>query len=210
MVNYKHVVFDVDGTLIDTADCILYSMKQMLETVMGVSYEIHELEFALSNPSVRNLQILKMEEEKIPGAVKMWVDNEEENLDMIRTFDGIPELLERLKEEGCTLGIVTSRTHGEFDLVFDKLPIKKYFSFEVCADDTQEHKPSGQPLQKYMEMAGAIPEEVIYIGDSASDMKCAANAGAASAFAVWGARNKDAKADFYLETVQGLEKVLFS
>ena len=146
MAKYRHIVFDVDGTLIDTRDCILYSLQEMLMTVKGERYEIEDLKFVLANTSVKNMHLLGVEEEKIPGAVEMWVANEEKNIDMIRIFDGIEELLEKLEKKGSTLGVVTSRTREELELVLDQLPIRKYFSICICADDTKEHKPSAQPL----------------------------------------------------------------
>lgn len=84
----------------------------------------------------------------------MWVANDEKNIDMT-AFDGIEELLEKLEKKGSTLGVVTSRTREELELVLDQLPIRKYFSICICADDTKEHKPSAQPLLKYMELSGA-------------------------------------------------------
>ena len=92
------------------------------------------------------MYLIGVEEEKIPAAVEMWVENEEKNIDMIRIFDGIEELLAKLEAAGCTFGIVTSRTHAELELVFDWLPIRKYFSVYICADDTKEHKPAAEPL----------------------------------------------------------------
>ena len=51
MAKYRHIVFDVDGTLIDTRDCILYSLQEMLMTVKGERYEIEDLKFVLANKS---------------------------------------------------------------------------------------------------------------------------------------------------------------
>lgn len=53
MAKYRHIVFDVDGTLIDTRDCILYSLQEMLMTVKGERYEIEDLKFVLANTSVK-------------------------------------------------------------------------------------------------------------------------------------------------------------
>ena len=185
MAKYRHIVFDVDGTLIDTRDCILYSLQEMLMTVKGERYEIEDLKFVLANTSVKNMHLLGVEEEKIPGAVEMWVANEEKNIDMIRIFDGIEEL----------------------ELVLDQLPIRKYFSICICADDTKEHKPSAQPLLKYMELSGARKEETVYIGDSASDMACALNAGVDCVHAVWGEPETEADATYRAGKPEQLEEI---
>ena len=145
--------------------------------------------------------------EKIPGAVEMWVANEEKNIDMIRIFDGIEELLEKLEKKGSTLGVVTSRTREELELVLDQLPIRKYFSICICADDTKEHKPSAQPLLKYMELSGARKEETVYIGDSASDMSCALNAGVDCVHAVWGEPETEADATYRAGKPEQLEEI---
>lgn len=207
MAKYKHIVFDVDGTLIDTRDCILYSLQEMLMTVKGERHEIEDLKFVLANTSVKNMYLLGVEEEKIPGAVEMWVANEEKNIDMIRIFDGIEQVLAKLEEEGCAFGIVTSRTHEELELVLDRLPIRKYFSVCICADDTKEHKPSAEPLLKYMELSGARKEETVYIGDSASDMACALNAGVDCVHAVWGEPETEADATYRAGKPEQLEKI---
>lgn len=156
---------------------------------------------------MKNMHLLGVEEEKIPGAVEMWVANEEKNIDMIRIFDGIEELLEKLEKKGSTLGVVTSRTREELELVLDQLPIRKYFSICICADDTKEHKPSAQPLLKYMELSGARKEETVYIGDSASDMACALNAGVDCVHAVWGEPETEADATYRAGKPEQLEEI---
>ncbi|MBQ4088370.1 MAG: HAD hydrolase-like protein, partial [Clostridia bacterium] len=57
----------------------------------------------------------------------------------------------------------------------------------VCADHTEKHKPEPEPLLKYMELTGAKPDEVLYIGDSKYDEMCAHAAGVDFALATWGA-----------------------
>ena len=67
MAKYRHIVFDVDGTLIDTRDCILYSLQEMLMTVKGERYEIEDLKFVLANTSVEKYASSRGGRRKIPG-----------------------------------------------------------------------------------------------------------------------------------------------
>lgn len=64
--------------------------------------------------------------------------------------------------------------------------IERFFDHMVLYEITREHKPSPQPLQKFLELSGAAPEETLYVGDAAWDMQCAAAAGAKGALALWG------------------------
>ena len=145
MAKYRHIVFDVDGTLIDTRDCILYSLQEMLMTVKGERYEIEDLKFVLANTSVKNMHLLGVEEEKIPGAVEMWVANEEKNIDMIRIFDGIEELLEKLEKKGCTLGVVTSRTREELELSDTEF---RYWERQLCKDPKVRYKRIKEKIKR--------------------------------------------------------------
>lgn len=196
-MNYTHIVFDVDGTLLNTAHCILQALKDTLETISEETYETDKLNFALGMTSENVLRHLNVKEESIPSVIDAWVKKEEECSDLIRPFPGIETLLAQLKDAGAELGIVTSRTHSELELVFRPFSLLDFFSVIICADDTSEHKPSPAPLLKYMEKAGAGPEQVLYVGDSAQDMECAGRAGTAGALAVWGTRNHEIPATYY-------------
>lgn len=197
IMNYTHIVFDVDGTLLNTAHCILQALKDTLETISGETYETDKLNFALGMTSENVLRHLNVKEESIPSVIDAWVKKEEECSDLIRPFPGIETLLAQLKDAGAELGIVTSRTHSELELVFRPFSLLDFFSVIICADDTSEHKPSPAPLLKYMEKAGTGPEQVLYVGDSAQDMECAGRAGTAGALAVWGTRNHEIPATYY-------------
>ncbi len=195
-MNYTHIVFDVDGTLLNTAQCILQALKDTLKNVSAATYETDELSFVLGMTSENVLRHLNIKEEIIPSVIEDWVKREEECSDLIRPFPGIESLLTQLQDAGAELGIITSRTHSELELVFRPFSLLRFFSVIICADDTSEHKPSPAPLLKYMEKTGVRPEQVLYVGDSAQDMECARRAGTAGALAVWGTHNRKIPATY--------------
>lgn len=201
-MKYKHIVFDVDGTLLDTAECILYSLQQALKTVIGSSPEIGELTHVLRRTTAANMEYLGItDKDQADKTTALWVANEDKYSYMMRPFDGIPELLDKLKNSGCQLGIVTSRTHEELELVLAPQPIRSYFPVAICSDDTAEHKPSPAPLLKYMEQTGAKSGEILYIGDSSTDGMCASAAGTHFALAVWGSQDDaHVTAEYYPES----------
>lgn len=205
-MKYNHIVFDVDGTLINTARNILTALKDALMTTDGLSYEISDLTFSLACPSVVTLDRLKVEDPDATLAV--WIENEKKYTDMFYIFDGIKELLVQLRKSGCHLGIITSRTHEELELIFDALPLCQHFTTIICSDDVASPKPAPDPLLKYMEMTGADKSRILYVGDTLHDISCASAAGTASALAVWGTHEKEAPADYHPGTPEELGRLL--
>lgn len=207
-MNYKHLVFDVDGTLLDTALCILQSLHDALITRTGTSPEIADLEFALGNTSIATMKQLQVPDPE--STIALWVENEDRYRNMIVPFEGITDLIKTLSANGYRLGIVTSRTHEELDLVFEHLEIRPLFTTIICSDDTKYPKPSPDPLLKYMELTSASPEELLYIGDTLHDLECACAAGVDFALASWGTQTPGDGAKYCPATPAELLNILVS
>ena len=198
-MKYKHIVFDIDGTLVDTEYAVLKSFQQTLQSVTGKETEMEELKFCLGIPGKDAL--IRMNISDVSDTIRLWEDNMYKLYDTVKVFDGIRELLQKLTDAGCQLGIVTSKTREQFSYDFHKYGIDQFFGTVICVNDTTEHKPKPGPLLKYMELTDTKPEEVLYVGDSEHDLQCAAGAGADFALAVWGTNlPKDTKAEYLPET----------
>lgn len=176
---YKHIIFDVDGTLLDTRFSIFQSLKDTLFELTGQTVEPDEKivvgttgEYALEKYNVEN----------ISEAIKIWNKKKLDLKHTIKLFDGIEKMLENLHNSGFTIGIVTSQTHSEMKDTFPFEKVGKYFSTIICADDTSKHKPDPAPLLKYLEKSGVSAKNSIFIGDSVHDKNCAKAAGVDFAF----------------------------
>ena len=192
---YKHIVFDVDGTLIDTEYAVLHSLKNLLKEEYNRDYKIEELEFALGitgEAAIKQLEISDIER-----TVDLWNDKTVERCVSVCVFNGIEELLKVLSQNH-KLGIVTSKTKEEFEEEVTHFGLNKYFGVIICADDTEKHKPNPKPLLKYMELANAKNKETIYIGDSIYDMQCAKASKVDFAFAKWGNKRQNIEAKYTL------------
>ncbi len=185
-MRYRQIVFDVDGTLVDTERAVLCSLRDTLAQVTGQRAEAEELTFALGIPGEDALRLLQVRD--IPAALALWDQRMEAYRDMIRVFEGVEELLRGLQETGYGLGVVTSKTREEFAHDLAGFEIVQYFDCVVCADDTVRHKPDSEPLLYYLEQTGCQGDELLYIGDSVYDRQCAAGAGTAFGLAGWGAQ----------------------
>ena len=182
----RHVVFDIDGTLINTAYANLCSLRDAVRHYTGVDHSHEELTFSLGRSAVDTMKILNVDPSLYEAVVSMWEDSLQNYADTIHYFPGIPQVVEKLHEAGYPIGIVTSQSKAEFAsfAILDQL--RPYFGVVICAEDTQKHKPNPDPLLKYAELAGADITEVTYIGDSPYDKACALSAGARFILAPWG------------------------
>ena len=203
IMKYKHIVFDIDGTLMDTEYAVLKSLQETLIQVTGEEKPFEALTFSLGIPGEAALEQLGMED--ITETMILWKEIFSKYLADSKIFDGIADLLNQLQQMNCHLGIVTSKTRDILEKDFCKTEIVKFFTTIICADDTVTHKPTPAPLLKYMELTGAKKEEILYIGDSIYDSQCAHNAHVDFALAVWGSHTKETPAEYYPETPQDLQ-----
>ena len=186
MKTYKHLVFDIDGTIIDSAKINMLSLQETVKELRGDVMPLEDLYFSFGIPGVRAMEILGFPEPE--KAVQVWIRNYSacaERLGM-PLFPGMREILERLRERGASLGIITSKLREEYDEHFEKQGLLELFPWVVTASDTPKGKPYPDPMLEYLRRTGAAPEEVLYFGDTAYDMDCARSAGVDHALVLWG------------------------
>ena len=210
----KYILFDFDGTLVNTNDVIVASWQHTYKHYLGHEMPVEHITACFGEPL-----LLTMERE-FPGvepaeAADVYRSFQVENAHRLVTiFPGIKELLASLKEAGYVLGIVTSRTRESALRYMDMFGITSYFSDTVTCDDTTVHKPNPEPILLAMKKLGAAPEECLMIGDSPFDIKCANNAGVDSVMVNWRitcdetSLIDDAKVDYWIRQPSDLAELL--
>ena len=184
---YRHFVFDIDGTLIDTERTGVLSLMQTVKELLGVEMPYGEAYGYFGIPSAKVAPLLGYADAARFGA--RWEENFVELSYMMKPFEGVEEVLAAVRSAGRTTGCVTSRSRYEFDKDVHMQRLVKYIDHVVCAEDSEGHKPSPDPMYAYMRKAGgALPEECIYIGDTMHDCQCATGAGCDFALADWQGR----------------------
>lgn len=202
-MRFAHVVFDIDGTLIDTERGLMLALAEVLWALQGKRYQPEDLRFTFGLASCESLRVLGVED--VQAASLMWSRCFAKYLHEVKPFDGVVEMLGALRAGGARLGVVTSKSRREYESEFLPTPLGRFFDIAVTADDTDDHKPEPGPMLAYLRKAGARLDEVLYVGDREYDMRCARGAGVQAALAVWG--NRDAQrveADFYPRTPAAL------
>lgn len=194
-MRFKYIAFDVDGTLINALPVAVRTLRELLLERTGRDYSEDLLYkvMGLTNEDTFRFLGLDYSDE----IIDQWTRKQAECGSQITLFGGVKETLGELKRRGHVLGIVTSRNRDEYEAdrrLFDD--IEPFIDHIVLSEMTREHKPSPQPLQKFMELCGALPEDTLYVGDTVWDMECAASAGATGCAALWGALDKEIRAPF--------------
>lgn len=189
---YTHVVFDVDGTLVDTEEAIILSLMKLLKEELGKSYSYQDLRFVLGIPGDYCLKELGIVDMK--AANRKWLQYMRELLPSVELYPGICDILKQLKSKKIKVSVVTSNTGTELEQVFSKFGLHEWMDFIVCADDTLSHKPEPDPLLKLLELSGNDPSEVLYVGDTVYDSHCAKGANVDFGLVLWG-RNPEKMVD---------------
>lgn len=194
------ILFDVDGTLIDTEEQMLLSLQKAVQDGLKQNIPKQDLQFILGIPGKDAVQQLTDDPIKQKLLLKLWNDNINEKSERVQVFDQIKETLYELKKEKYNLGIVTSKNNDEMKNEFDRFELNHFFDVVVTASDTKKHKPDSQPILKALEKFNVPKSEAVYIGDSIYDLQAAKNSGIWFGLAEWGAQKHHdySSADFVI------------
>jgi pyrophosphatase PpaX len=193
-VRYPVVLFDLDGTVIDTGAIILASMRHAAETVLGGDYSDDQLLAAVGGPGLE-AQMHALDPSRVDELVRVYRAHNEPLHDTIAVCEGMDRVLDTLRDRGHRLGIVTAKRRATVDLAFARIPIEHLFETVVGGDETAEHKPHPAPLLLALERLGAAPEDAAYVGDSPFDMQAAKAAGLRAIGVSWGRIHSAEKLD---------------
>jgi pyrophosphatase PpaX len=184
-VRYPTVLFDLDGTLIDSAAIILASMRHATRTVLG--REIPDEQLLAGVGSGLRYELGAFDPDRVEELVRAYREHNEPLHTALQPCPGILDVLPALRAEGRKLGIVTAKRRLAVQLAFDMLPdLEQFFDVVVGAEDTERHKPHPEPILAALERAGAEAGGTAYVGDSPFDVQAAKAAGVTAIAVTWG------------------------
>ncbi|GKS81219.1 phosphatase [Ligilactobacillus pabuli] len=193
-MTYKNLIFDIDGTLIDTQEAVLQTWQTTLREY-GYDFSLDQLQAILGIPLPQGLEQLAVNVDQ--DYQQRWNDNYAKEADKMFFFAGIEDVLQQLQQTGVNIGVVTSRSQDELDQFFKDFELEKIFPVIITADDTKLHKPEPEPLEKYLKQVGAAKEDCIYIGDMPTDILCAQRAGMTAGLVNWSQKElSETRAEF--------------
>ncbi|MEF9933910.1 MAG: pyrophosphatase PpaX [Clostridium sp.] len=176
-MNIKGILFDLDGTLLDTNTLILESFKHTLKSHLNIEVEDREIINSFGEPLHVTLERYSKEEVKV--MLDIYREFNIRNHDsMTKIFEGVESTLKLLKEGGFKLSIVTSKRAEVAIRGLELFNIKNYFDVIITPECTEKHKPNPEPIIEACRIIGVNPSECIMVGDSKYDMLCGERAGA--------------------------------
>jgi pyrophosphatase PpaX len=185
-VRYHTVLFDLDGTLVDSGAIILASFRHATTTVLRREIPDHELLAAVGGPGLRE-QMEALDPERADELIEVYSAHNAGLHDELEPCSGVLDALESLHAEGRRLGIVTAKRRATLALAFEVLPeLQRFFDVTVAAEDTERHKPNPEPLLLALERLGESTAGAVYVGDSPFDVQAAKAAGIGAVAVTWG------------------------
>lgn len=181
----KFIVFDFDGTLVNTNEVIIESWQAAARKYLGHELKRREIEATFGETLPHTVSYL-MPDEDVMEVCDFHKAYQEAHLEgLVSVFDGIPELLMELKKRGCILAVATSRRKASFYEYMDTYNLINYFDATIVMEDVTHHKPHPESLLVAMNKLGADPEDTLMVGDTKFDMGCAINAGVECVMVRW-------------------------
>ena len=190
----KCVIFDVDGTLINTEKAILLSLQQTMVEKTGQNLSLEDLAFTFGIPGKVALQ--KLEVPDVDDAMARWVELSYDYAGEAMVFEGIVDTLKVLNEKGIKTGIVTSQARSDLEELLKYFNIREYFDILISASDTEKHKPDPEPILAFLQRAELQAGEAVYIGDTRYDQQSAFGADVSFGLALWGTKNPEMEASY--------------
>lgn len=182
---YDPILFDLDGTVIDSVALIRESHRHAVREVLGANFPDERLVANVGRPLIDQMRAFSPDHaDELLRVYREW--NHAHTAGLLRAYDGIDRLLAELRASGRTLGIITSKSHPTVDLAFDVLPMRHHFSVVVAAEDTELHKPDPAPIRLALERLAADPGGACYVGDAPFDIRAALAAGITPIGVTWG------------------------
>ncbi len=209
-IQLKAILFDLDGTLIDSAECDILIMKRIIQEDLGFDPDPEDLKRynAMSSSSVME----EIAPDRIKELIQKYATYLEEMRGRIRLFPGIESMLSRFKHADFKLAVITAQNRIELDVTRRYINLEPWIDVWVSLDDVQQAKPHPAPVIEALRLLNIAARHAIMIGDTPYDLQAGRKAGTLTGAALWGSMQPRAlrslNPDFVFEKPQQLDVLL--
>jgi pyrophosphatase PpaX len=191
VLKYKTVLFDLDGTIIDTNELIITTFLHVLGKHFPDQFKREDIIPIMGEP-------LTLQMERFGGSdkrdflVQAYREyNEEIHDEFVREIPHVRETLQALHDLGVTMGIVTTKARKTAEMGAKLCGLDSFMSTFIAFEDTDKHKPSPDPILLAMDRLQVDPATTLMVGDSQYDIQAAQNAGVHAAAVAWSVKGPD-------------------
>lgn len=210
-MRFRYLLFDLDGTLLDTNELILRSVERALEEFAPGRFSRADILPHMGEPL--QVQMARFLPEKIDEVIARYRELYMEQHDLLVTaFPHVKDVLERLARDGYRIAVVTSKIRRTAELGWKLCQLPDCHEAFLTIEDTAKHKPDPEPVLKAIEALGAVPSETVMIGDSPYDILAGRAAGVATVGVKWSLRGEEGlrehQPDFLVADMLELEAII--
>ena len=215
---YKHIIFDLDGTLLNTIDDLADAGNWVCQNHGWPTHTVDEYRYFVGNGMAKLTERFVPEDWRTPEGVQTILEEfmryyDAHKADKTAPYPWIPEMLDQLNGAGVSMAVLTNKAHQLAGPVVEQY-YPGVFSIVQGALPGYPTKPDPTLLHKLMAEMGATIEDTLFVGDSNVDIRTAKNGGLTSCGVLWGFRSRQELeaegADFLAQTAQELVEVIFA
>ena len=207
------VLFDLDGTLIDSIELILNSARYAFQDREGYVPSDAEWLTGVGIPLVNMFRRYAADEAEVTALIGKYREYQLEHHDrLVRCYDTVVETVDLIRAAGHPVAIVTSKAVWLAKRGLDHVGLGAHFDVIIGCDSCQRHKPDPEPVHIALERLSYRPDDAVFVGDSIHDMEAGRAAGVATVAALWGPFTREdlaaSRPDHFLERMADLPAVL--
>lgn len=208
MKEYKAIIYDIDGTLLNTVDQNMYTLIQIIKEELDEDWTFDQVVPFTAQPGHKTLADLGIQD--VENVYARWVRYVNAYGPGAVPFDGITELLTLVRDKGLKQAVVSSKTKPQYAIDMVRYSYDQFMDSAILFEDTRIHKPDPFPLFECLRQLGVEATDALYIGDARNDMIAAHAAGMDFGYASWGSffPMERGEPEYYLEHPMDLLKYL--
>ena len=183
MKKYKAIIYDIDGTVLNTLNMNMYPLIKIIKEETGEDWTFEDVLKFAPYPGMKVMEELQVKDKEKTYA--RWVQYFNEYEEGATLYDGFEDVFKAFDGK-IIQAVVSAKTTKQYQIDFVDKGLDQYMQVAILADDTDKHKPDPEPLFECLKRINVKPSEAIYIGDALSDYLASQNAHMDFGYAKWG------------------------
>ena len=174
MKTYQGVLYDIDGTLLNTINMNMYPLIRIIKEELGEDWALKDVIKFMAYPGMKTMEELGIQNPQ--QVYQRWVRYVNEYEEGATPYEGVEQMLATLRAQGVRQAAVSSKNRAQYHIDMVGNGLDRYMETAVLEEDTTLHKPNPAPL---------LEGQALYVGDTPSDAQAAQAAGMDFGYAKW-------------------------